>query len=140
MTHAHRFALRIYYEDTDAQRIVYNANYLKYMERARTELLRELGFTQTDLIENHKHFFVLGEIHLRYKVSARLDDELVVETTVIKMGNASVKLRQNILKRLGNTESLLVEGVNTLIYISENRKPVRIPDPIREALANYSEE
>jgi tol-pal system-associated acyl-CoA thioesterase len=140
MTHAHRFSLRIYYEDTDAQRIVYNANYLKYMERARTELLRELGFTQTELIETHKHFFVLGETHLRYKVSARLDDELVVVTTMTQLGNASVGLRQNILKRLAGEESLLVEGTNTLIYISENRKPVRIPDPIRQALTKYLED
>lgn len=133
----HQHLLRVYYEDTDAQAIVYNANYLKYMERGRTEMLRDLGFVHPQITENGSNYFVVGEINGRYKAPAKLDDQLIVETSVLNIGGASIKLQQNVLKRVATGNILLLEGVVTLIYIAESGKPVRIPDILRDAFAPY---
>lgn len=140
MTSCHEFILRVYYEDTDAQKIVYYANYLRFMERARTEMLRDLGFSHAQDTTANGQFFVVGDAYIRYKTSARLDDELIVASSVMEFGNASLKLRQNVLKRLAGQESLLVEGVITLIYITEQGRPMRIPDTLRQALHHYQED
>jgi acyl-CoA thioester hydrolase len=133
----HQHHLRVYYEDTDAQAIVYHANYLKYQERSRTEMLRSIGFAHPQITEGGSNYFVVGDIHARYKSSAKLDDELVVETSVLNIGGASLKLRQNVLKRVASGNILLLEGVVTLIYIAESGKPVRIPQELRDAFAPY---
>jgi tol-pal system-associated acyl-CoA thioesterase len=133
----HDFPVRVYYEDTDAQKIVYYANYFCFMERARTEMMREAGFSHASITHEDRQFFVVGEASARYKASARLDDDLIIRSSVANLGNASLKLQQNVVKRLADEESLLVEGVITLIYVSEDGKPVRIPDKMREALQKY---
>jgi len=133
----HRLPVRIYYEDTDAGGIVYYANYLKFMERARTEMLREAGISLSKLDEAEGIIFVVGEVNARYKASARLDDELIVETSVKAVGNVSLNLQQNILKRVADTESLLLEGSVSLVLVTKPSKPVRIPANIRDALAPY---
>jgi tol-pal system-associated acyl-CoA thioesterase len=133
----HQHLLRIYYEDTDAQAIVYNANYMKFMERGRTEMLRAMNFQHPEITPEGSNYFVVGELNARYKASAKLDDELIVETSVLNIGGASIKLRQNVLKRVASTDSLLLEGVVTLIYIAESGKPVRIPQNLRDAFAPY---
>lgn len=134
----HRFPVRIYYEDTDAGGVVYHANYVKFMERARTEMLREANFSQRELLEKQDIFFVVAELNAQYKASARLDDELIVETHIKTIGNASVSLQQNILKQVADTESLLLEGSITLVLVTRQSKPVRIPADIRDALSPYT--
>jgi 4-hydroxybenzoyl-CoA thioesterase len=133
----HQHNLRVYYEDTDAQAIVYYANYFKFMERARTEMLRAINFQHPEITEDGLNYFVVGELNARYKASAKLDDELVVETSILNIGGASIKMRQNVLKRVASGDSLLLEGVVTLIYIAENGRPVRIPQNLRDAFAPY---
>ena len=134
----HSFPLRVYYEDTDAQGIVYYANYLKFMERARTEFMRDIGFNHAMIAHETKQYFVVGEVNARYKASGRLDDELIVESSVLHMGNASLKLQQNVLKRVASGNILLLEGVVTLIYIAESSgRPVRIPEDLRHVLQPY---
>lgn len=133
----HRLPVRIYYEDTDAQNIVYYANYFKFMERARTELLREADIHLSTMDAQDGLIFVVGEVNARYKAPARLDDQLIVETSVKAIGNASLSLQQNILKRVANTESLLLEGSVTLVVVTREGKPVRIPEHVRAALAPY---
>jgi 4-hydroxybenzoyl-CoA thioesterase len=133
----HQHPLRVYYEDTDAQAIVYYANYFKFMERARTEMLRAINFQHPERTEDGLNYFVVGELNARYKASAKLDDELIVESSVLNIGGASLKLRQNVLKRVASGDSLLLEGVVTLIYIAESGKPVRIPQNLRDAFAPY---
>lgn len=135
----HSFPVRVYYEDTDAQKIVYYANYFRFMERARTEMMRDAGFSHAAITHEEGQFFVVGEATARYHMSARLDDDLIVATSVTHLGNASLKLRQNVLKRLDGAESLLVEGAITLIYVGENGRPVRIPQRMRDALLPYCE-
>lgn len=131
------FPVRVYYEDTDAVGIVYHGNYVKYMERGRTEMLRQANIQLSEVAAEHAMNFVVGEIKLRYKASARLDDYLIVRSRVTAVGNASLTMEQNIFKRIADTESLLLEGSVSLVFITREGKPVRIPDFMRDALAPY---
>ena len=93
---AHSFPLRIYYEDTDAGGIVYHASYLRFAERARTEWLRDLGVNQDALKQEQSLGFVVTRLHIDYLRPARLDDELVVQTRLLELGRATLKLRQEV--------------------------------------------
>jgi len=93
----HRYAVRVYYEDTDAGGIVYHATYLRYAERARTEALRDLGIPHAELVRRCNLMFVVRRIEVDYLHAARLDDSLVVETQVLAAGAASAMLRQTVL-------------------------------------------
>lgn len=137
MSKSHHFPLRVYYEDTDAQGIVYYANYFKFMERARTEMMRDAGFSHAAITHEDGQFFVVAEANAKYKVSAKLDDDLIIETKVSHLGSASLKLQQNVLKRVADNDSLLLEGSIALVYVTQDGKPVRIPDKMRNALSPY---
>ncbi len=89
-----RWPVRVYYEDTDAAGIVYHANYLKYMERARTEWLRALGFEQTALARQYHIAFVVRSADLEFLRPARFDDELVATVENVRCGRASLECRQ----------------------------------------------
>jgi acyl-CoA thioester hydrolase len=89
---------RVYWEDTDAGGVVYYANYLRFMERARTEWLRTLGFCQRDLALNHGVLFAVTRVRIDYRRPARLDDELSVTCDPRSVGAASVSFAQNILR------------------------------------------
>ena len=89
---------RVYWEDTDAGGVVYYANYLRFMERARTEWLRTLGFCQRDLASNHGVLFAVTRVRIDYRRPARLDDELSVTCEPRAVGAASVSFVQNILR------------------------------------------
>lgn len=99
--------LRIYYEDTDAAGIVYHANYLKFMERARTEWLRGLGYEQDELARYHGIAFVVRSAQLEYLAPARFNDELRVQTSVARLGRASIEFTQVIVDQ---TERSLCAG------------------------------
>lgn len=123
----HTFDLRVYYEDTDAGGIVYHANYLCFAERARTEFLHKLGFS------NHKMLsedigIVVSHLEIDYKQPAYLEDKLTVETSVLKMGAATMLLKQNIKRKDDLIASLKVSVV--FIKVSE-KKPIRIPQAFR---------
>ena len=92
----HRYAVRVYYEDTDAGGIVYHATYLRYAERGRTEALRDLGVPHAELVRQCNLMFVVRRIEVDYLRAARLDDSLVVETEVLVAGAASATLRQTV--------------------------------------------
>ena len=89
---------RVYWEDTDAGGVVYYANYLRFMERARTEWLRTLGFCQRDLASNHGVLFAVTRVRIDYRRPARLDDELSVTCEPRALGAASVSFAQNIVR------------------------------------------
>ena len=91
---SHQINFRVYYEDTDAGRVMYYANYLKFAERARTEWLREIGFNQSEL----DIFFVVRHVEIDYLSPARLDDEVRVETHLQNVSGASITKTQNIYK------------------------------------------
>lgn len=123
--------VRIYYEDTDAGGVVYHANYIKYMERARTEYFRDHGFLVAELAADGFVFPVV-KLEIDFKAPALHDDLLSVVTSPVRIGGSSVTLSQKIARQ--NDGKLLVEGVVTLACISPALKARRIPLEIRDML------
>ena len=129
---AHR--CRVYYEDTDAGGIVYYVNYLKFMERARTERLRELGFAQSALAGENL-LFVVHSSEARYHVPARLDDELLISADVIELNRASLRFKQQVRRAMDST--LLCEGQFLVACVrADSFKPRAIPEALRSAFAD----
>lgn len=95
---AFRWSVRIYYEDTDAGGIVYHANYLRFMERARTEWLRRLGFEQDQLSQTEHVVFVVKKITVDYRSPARFNDEIDVLCAIARCGRASIEFDQDIVR------------------------------------------
>ena len=130
------FPLRVYWEDTDAGGIVFYANYLKFMERGRTEWLRALGFHQQRLREQVGGMFVVSETAVKYHQPARLDDALWVTARVAEAGRVSLTIAQQVLlRRDGQPDTLLADGTIRIGWVDANTlKPGRIPASILEAL------
>ena len=122
---------RVYFEDTDSGGVVYHANYLKFMERARTEWLRSLGLNQVKLKQEEKVMFVVRKINIQYKIPARFNDELVVHTDRTKTTDYSIILKQNIFR---DTE-LITQGQVEIVCINSNLfKPMRIPKMTKQLM------
>lgn len=127
MSKAHTFQVRVYFEDTDAGGMVYYANYLKFAERARTEMLRDFGLEHSSLLATAKQMFVVKTCHLNCLASARLDDVLEIKTCVKKMGRVKLDLFQEIFR--GDQPIATLEVV--LAYIDGKSKPIKIDDSLR---------
>lgn len=123
--------VRIYYEDTDAGGVVYHANYIKYMERARTEYFRSHGLFVAELAANG-FLFPVVRLEMDFKAPALHDDLVSVTTSPTRIGGSSVTLRQKISRH--NDGKLLTEGVVTLACMGPTLKARRIPQEIREML------
>ena len=122
---------RVYWEDTDAGGVVYYANYLKFMERARTEWLRAAGFDQSHMRDAFGAVFVVRRVEVDYLAPARLDDEIDIEVRLLELGRVKLVAAQ----RLTRGDTLLVEARVTLACVEAGRfKPVRIPDRILDSL------
>lgn len=127
---SHRFPVHVYYEDTDLAGIVYYANYLKYIERGRTEWVRGLGVDQTRLKEDEGIVFAVRRVEADYMAPARFDDELEVETNVAQVTGARIVLKQDV--RRGGT--VLFSAIVTLVALNETGQPARLPANIRRIL------
>lgn len=133
----HSVMLRVYYEDTDTGGIVYYANYLKFAERARTEVLRDLGITQSVLMEREGLAFAVRRCEVDYLSPARLDDELEIRTTLRALGAASLDLDQAIYRRPtedGTAERELARLVIRLAVIKRDGRPTRLPVQLADQL------
>ena len=129
MSHTHY--VRVYYEDTDLAGIVYYANHLKFIERARTEWVRGLGVDQARLRAETGIVFAVRRVVADYLRPARFDDELEVRTRVISVGGARLDLRQEIWRGTGQLFSAEV----TLVCLTQNGQAARIPAQLRLAMA-----
>lgn len=124
--------VRVYYEDTDAGGVVYYANYLKFMERARTEWLRHLGFEQDELMRDSGILFAVRRVEIDYLLPARFDDALVVETVIDAVSKVSLTFGQRIVCA---PDSVLSRASVKVVCLDRQRfRPVAIPDNIREKL------
>jgi|SRR5579859_4074338 len=119
----HYFALRVYFEDTDVGGVVYHANYLRFLERARSDMLRAAGIDQRAALESGKGVYAVAEVHIKYRKSARLDDDLVVVTRLIEINGASCVISQQILRGA----DLLAEATVTVAFITPDGRPRRQP-------------
>lgn len=121
--------VRVYYEDTDAAGVVYYANYLRFIERARTDWLRTLGVDQGRLMETHGVAFAVRSLDADYLKPGRLDDELVVRSTLEEVGRAQVVFRQNVMR---DEELLFSARVRVVSFDPVAARPVAIPKEIQE--------
>jgi acyl-CoA thioester hydrolase len=126
-----KWSVRIYFEDTDSGGVVYHSNYLKFMERARTEWLRSLNLNQADLKKKDKIMFVVTKVNIDYKKAAQFNDALDIETSVDNIGASKVDLTQNIMK---NSELYTSAKVSIACIHSETFKPQRIPKLIKQQM------
>ncbi len=133
---AYSLPIRVYYEDTDAGGIVYYANYLKFMERARTEWLRELGFEQDQLRDEHGVIFVVRSVNIEYFKPALFNDQLNVTVSITELGKTHIICQQQVFKASNADEQELLTGATVgLVCIDAKRfRPKRIPDALRERM------
>jgi len=127
----HRFALRAYYEDTDLSGVVYHVNYLKWFERARSDMLRRLGVDQRAAVEAGDGAYAVAELNIRYLAPARLDDDVLIETHAEEIGAASIRLIQLAFRG----ETLLAEAKVRVGFVAPDGRPRRQPAPWRAAFA-----
>jgi acyl-CoA thioester hydrolase len=129
----HHWPLRIYYEDTDSGGVVYHSNYLKFMERARTEWLRDFEIDQKALKDNLNLMFVVHEIDIKFMRPAIFNDEIEVQTKLEKLGSVKIELEQKIFR---STEILIESRVVVASVNSFSMKPMRIPNEIKLLMEN----
>jgi acyl-CoA thioester hydrolase len=119
----HRFPLRVYFEDTDLSGIVYHANYLRFMERARSDMLRTAGIDQRAAHEAGEGVYAIRDLTLRYVSPARLDDALVVVSRLLAMRAAAVTIHQRVMRGA----DLLVDGTVEAVFVTPSGRPRRQP-------------
>ncbi|MDR3516268.1 MAG: tol-pal system-associated acyl-CoA thioesterase [Azospirillaceae bacterium] len=132
-----RFPVRVYYEDTDAGGIVYHAAYLRFAERARTEVLRLTGVTHVALWRDSGVAFAVRRCEIDYLIPARLDDLLAVHTRIANISGATLEMHQSIHRTgSGGAEAVLTRLSTKLACIDKAGRAVRLPSAVRIALAN----
>jgi acyl-CoA thioester hydrolase len=119
----HRFALRVYFEDTDVAGIVYYANYLRFMERARSDMLRAVGIDQRAVMEQGEGVYAVAEVAIKYRGSAKLDDALVVVSEVVQVRAAACVIHQRVMRG----DELLADAMVTAAFITADGRPKRQP-------------
>jgi len=124
----HIFPVRVYWEDTDGSGIVYHASYLRFAERARTELLRDAGFEQWSLLAETGIAFAVRRCEIDFRRSARLDEQLEIETRVTAIGGASLDMSQAIRRNGDDIVTLLLK----LACITRDGRAARMPPDLRE--------
>ncbi|APX89391.1 tol-pal system-associated acyl-CoA thioesterase [Brevirhabdus pacifica] len=128
MSAAHRWPVRVYYEDTDLAGIVYYANYLRFIERARTEMLRAAGFDQDAMRADPGLVFAVRKVDADYLAPARFDDMLKVTTEVLRVSGARIVLRQSVAR---TGEKALFTAEVTLVALDNQGRAARVPADIR---------
>ncbi len=124
---AHTFIFRVYYEDTDLAGIVYYANYLKFIERARTEWVRELGIDQAALKRERGIVFAVRRVEAEYLLPALFDDVLTVVTSILSVTGARIVLSQEVMRG----DQVLFSSVVTLVALTDAERPARLPVEVR---------
>jgi len=127
-----KIQVRVYYQDTDAGGVVYHAQYLSFMERARSELLNASGIDLAKFTREHGVLFVVFQIAITYHQPARLNEQLTVSAEVVKMGRASLVFRQRVER---GAELLCEADVTVALVDRERMRPARMPEQLSQAFA-----
>ena len=125
--------IKVYYEDTDSGGVVYYANYLKFLERARTEALFSIGYSNKKIKEKFNSLIIVKSCNIDYKKSANLEDQLKIRSFVKSITKTSFFMNQIISR----DEEIIVEAQIHLVFVNENGKPVKIPDEIYSQFKPY---
>jgi len=126
------WSVRVYYEDTDAQGVVYYANYFRYMERARTEWLRSLGVDQAELLNEQRRMFVVTATNAEFLAPARFNDEVVVTAKLAGLTRATFDIEQNIFLQGLNGRTLVRGNIKAAFLNADTMRPMRVPTDIFE--------
>ncbi len=126
------YTFKIYYEDTDSGGVVYYANYLKFIERARTEMINELGFSLTTLLKDYDRLFLVKKIECDYIESCKLEDTLNVQSKVLVLKNASFVLEQNLLKQ----NKIIFRSKIMMVCVNSQGAPSKIPNELHSLMKN----
>ena len=127
-----QYTFKIYYEDTDSGGVVYYANYLKFIERARTEMINELGFTLTTLLKDYDRLFLVKKIECDYIEPCKLEDRLNIQSKVLVLKNASFELEQNILKQ----NKIIFRSKIVMVCVNSQGAPSKIPNELHSLMKN----
>ena len=127
-----QYTFKIYYEDTDSGGVVYYANYLKFIERARAEMINELGFTLTTLLKDYDRLFLVKKIECDYIESCKLEDTLNVQSKVLVLKNASFVLEQNLLKQ----NKIIFRSEIVMVCVNSQGAPSKIPNELHSLMKN----
>ena len=125
--------IKVYYEDTDAGGVVYYANYLKYLERARTEALIKIGLSNLKIRDNFQALIIVKSCNIDYKKSAYLEDELNIKSYILSLTKTSFLMSQIIIKN----KIVIVEAKIHLVFVNEKAKPIKIPKLVIEKFKPY---
>ena len=125
--------VKVYYEDTDAGGVVYYANYLKYLERARTEALSNIGLSNTKIKNDFGILIIVKSCNIEYKKSAHLEDNLQIKSFINSISKTSLIMNQSIFK----DKDPIIEAQIHLVFINEKSKPVKIPEKILKEFKPY---
>ena len=123
-------SFNVYYEDTDAGGVVYYANYLKFIERARTDAMASVDFTNYKLRENHGIYIIVKSCNLNFIKSSRLEDKLDIFSEIVEVKNVSIKMKQDIFVK----ENLILTADVHLATINKDGKPTKMPEKLKEQL------
>tara|TARA_Y100000590_G_scaffold432780_1_gene549170 strand:- start:785 stop:1183 length:399 start_codon:yes stop_codon:yes gene_type:complete len=126
------FSVKVYYEDTDAGGVVYYANYLKFLERARSEAVYSLGFTNKSLLDNHGVLLIVKSCNIEYKKPAQFEDMLEVVSEAISFTKTSFLMKQNILRN----DELISNAEIHLVAVDKNGKATKLPEELKKKLEN----
>ena len=125
--------IKVYYEDTDACGVVYYANYLKYLERARTEALIKIGLSNLKIRDNFKALIIVKSCNIDYKKSAYLEDQLNIKSYIFSITKTSFVMNQTIIKN----KIVIVEAKIHLVFVNEKAKPIKIPKLVVDKFKPY---
>ena len=125
--------IKVYYEDTDAGGVVYYANYLKYLERARTEALFSIGYSNKKILDQFNAIIIVKSCNIEYKKSAYLEDDLKIRSFVKSITKTSFFMNQFISRK----NDVIVESKIHLVFVNNQGKPIKIPDEIYQKFKPY---
>ncbi len=127
-----QYTSKIFYEDTDAGGVVYYANYLKFIERARTEMINELGFSLTTLLKEYDRLFLVKKIECDYIKSCKLEDTINVQSNILVLKNASFELEQNLLRQ----NKIIFRSKIMMVCVNSEGAPSKIPNELHSLMKN----
>ncbi len=123
--------VKVYYEDTDSGGVVYYSNYLKFLERARTEMIRSFGLSNKELLEEHKTLIIVKSCNIDYVSPAKLEDKIQIYSSIESFNKASFIIIQNIKKN----DNLIVKAKLKLVTVNQEGKPIKIPSVLKKKLS-----
>ena len=130
MSKEFKYETKVYYEDTDAGGVVYYANYLKFLERARTEMICSFELNNKKLLNDHKTLIIVKSINIEYKKPAQLEDKIQIFSSIV----SSTKASFNMIQKIKKDKILILEAKTHLVTVNMNCKPIKIPEVLEKFL------